>query len=235
MSNAASGSNGWGARLSAILLVQKSSGRSGRRDIGSRGASRPCPPAPSDKRGGTGQGQSRPARSRSGRYRPHAAPAAVRGWPCASTAAGRGDPRHRSPVCRRRRTRPRHIEDEGGVAVRQRMAAAVATKWCFPICRAARRWGAPSTRPLGAMEAAAEWRKLYRHHGRACRRHCATIQNKTATVAFGNPTIFELSTSHNLVTRAGGAGEPGRSFVMPPTRFLLPVFTWPPPRRSVAS
>ena len=111
-----------------------------------RGASRRCPPAPSDKRGGTGQGQSRPARSRSGRYRPHAAPAAVRGWPCASTAAGRGDPRHRSPGCRRRRTRPRHIEDEGGVAVTQRMAAAVAMAWCFPICRAARRWGAPSTR-----------------------------------------------------------------------------------------
>ena len=87
-----------------------------------RDASRPCPPAPSDKRGGTGQGQSRPARSRSGRYRPHAAPAAVRGWPCASTAAGRGDPRHRSPGCRRRRTRPRHIEDEGGVAITQRMA-----------------------------------------------------------------------------------------------------------------
>ena len=107
-----------------------------------RGASTPCPPAPSDKRGETGQGQSRPARSRSGRYRPHAAPAAVRGWPCASTAAGRGDPRHRSPGCRRRRTRPRHrvgasagrrnrtghqrraerrpIEDEVGVAVTQR-------------------------------------------------------------------------------------------------------------------
>ena len=114
-----------------------------------RGASRRCPPAPSDKRGGTGQGQSRPARSRSGRYRPHAAPAAVRGWPCASTAAGRGDPRHRSPGCRRRRTRPRHIEDEGGVAVTQRMAAAVAMAWCFPICRAARRWGAPSTRLCG--------------------------------------------------------------------------------------
>jgi hypothetical protein len=70
----------------------------------------------------------------------------VRGWPCASTAAGRGDPRHRSPGCRRRRTRPRHIEDEGGVAVTQRMAAAVAMAWCFPICPAARRWGAPSTR-----------------------------------------------------------------------------------------
>jgi hypothetical protein len=51
-----------------------------------RGASRRCPPAPSDKRGGTGQGQSRPARSRSERYRPHAAPAAVRGWPYASQA-----------------------------------------------------------------------------------------------------------------------------------------------------
>ena len=30
----------------------------------------------------------------------------------------------------------------------------VATAWCFPICRAARRWDAPSTRPLGhPMEA----------------------------------------------------------------------------------
>ena len=63
---------------------------------------------------------------------PHAAPEAVRGWPCASTAAGHGDPRHRSPGCRRGRTRPRHIEDEGGVAVTQRMAAASAHGVVFP-------------------------------------------------------------------------------------------------------
>ena len=99
------------------------------------------------------RGQSRPARSRSGRYRPHAAPAAVRGWPCASTAAGRGDPRHRSPGCRRRRTRPRHIEDEGGVAVTQRMAAAW-LRW-FPRSAGLHGDGAHPRRGLGQRRAQA--------------------------------------------------------------------------------
>ena len=42
----------------------------------------------------------------------------------------------------------------------QRMAAAVATTWCFPICRAATRDGAHPRRGFAAaMEAAAEWRQ----------------------------------------------------------------------------
>ena len=71
VSNAASGSNGWGARLSAILLVQKSSGRSGRRDTNSRDVCRPRPPTSLNTRAGTGPGRSRLARSRTGGSRHH--------------------------------------------------------------------------------------------------------------------------------------------------------------------
>ena len=38
-----------------------------------------------------------------------------------------------------------------------RRMATVATAWCFPICRAARRWGAPSTRLLQHAMEAGEW------------------------------------------------------------------------------
>jgi hypothetical protein len=140
----------------AIVLVDNNVSHAGA-DLAGRIAVSLRHPAPSDKRGGTGQGQSRAARNRSGRFRPRAAPAAVRGWPCASTAAGRGDPRHRSPGCRRRRTRtrPRHIEDEGGVAVTQRMAAAMAGAVSQS---AGLQWGRTLDEALQhAMEAAGEW------------------------------------------------------------------------------
>ena len=118
---------------SAVALLGRRLGRDGRRG-GSRQGSRR-----------SGQRRSRGFRQRPGSRRlalrrsssdgripsPHAAPEAVRGWPCASTAAGHGDPRHRSPGCRRGRTRPRHIEDEGGVAVRSGWPPRQLMAWCF--------------------------------------------------------------------------------------------------------
>jgi hypothetical protein len=63
---------------------------------------------PAGRHGGTGPDRSRPVRIRIKRFRRHAAPGDGQGWFCASIAATCGDPRRRSPGCRRRRTAPRH-------------------------------------------------------------------------------------------------------------------------------
>ena len=68
----------------------------GRPDKAGPYVSKPAPPAPSGRHGETDPDRSRPVRSRSGRCRPPAVPAAAPDWSSASTAAACEDRRRRS-------------------------------------------------------------------------------------------------------------------------------------------